>query len=197
MQWIQENAAALKALLAVMTFAATVVLLWLNTHANRLSHRSMEEMHSTHDEESRPRVVFFLDASSGSQLEVVVQNVGRSEALDVKIEFDQDFRIWYSLMNNEQEFTLKDLALVDGIDMLAPGEEQREWIDYSFRFFQKSEATQLTGCVTYQDLIGRTFTFPIDIDLTMYKSFAVREPKDMSDLNRVLEEIGKRLTDGY
>jgi hypothetical protein len=77
--------------------------------------------------------------------------------------------------------------------MLSPQEEYREWMDTSFRFFQKNTERRLTGKLQYDNGAGAHYAFPIDIDLAPYEQRHFTTEKGMSELVNSLENLRRDL----
>lgn len=177
----------LKVILTVATTLGTLILLILNNRANRISNQAVEAMRFAREEEYRPYVYYDV-AFEDHEMHMVLKNSGKSAAYNVKLHLDQDIKIWNSLAS-EKDYKLQDMGMSKEVEMLAPGEEFKEWADVSFRFFQNNESKHLTGKVTYDDGAGRDFEFKIDLDLTPFAERVFSPEKGMEDLITLMDRM--------
>ncbi|RME03890.1 MAG: hypothetical protein D6805_04965 [Planctomycetota bacterium] len=177
-----------KLIITALVTIATVILLVFNLKANRLTRLSIQQMENARKEEFRPYVLFDMEFDA-THVFMTLRNVGKSPAFQVQLQLDQDLKVWNSLVG-EEIYTPKDMAITDEIEMITPGNEFREWVDFSDFFFRNNEnISNLSGKVTYQDAAGNPYQFLIHLDIEPFRHRYIYIRKDMKSLVQTLERI--------
>lgn len=174
---------------AAATWASVLVLLGSLAFA----WRQVGEARRLRVEQARPWVVVRFDP--GFVFEIVVENIGKTVAKKIKIEFDPPLESTWSRPWGWEESTL----LTDGIPMLPPGDTLRFHFDTFTERVNTDLPMKYSVIVTYDDPAGRAL--PADeyvLDLSLYTGMAV-PPKSLPDLVQEVEKLRKEVskwTDG-
>lgn len=94
----------------------------------KVSEKTLEEMKETRDQEAAPYVVAYFDFKD-HEIDLVVENVGKGLARDIKIEFEP------KLQNSDGE-GINDLSLIkDGIGSIPPNYKIKTFFRYVIQLF--------------------------------------------------------------
>jgi len=188
MEFLQEYSVALKLFLAFASVVITIVLLYFNLRANDIAQKAVEQLKKAREEENRPYV--FLDVEiKRYEMEFILRNHGRSAALDVQMTLDQPIQVWSGLVP-KNDYTFPDMALSQGVPMIVPSDEVREWVDVAGFFFRNNEGIEkVTGKVVYNDARGKSYTHNIELNLSVYREIRQHGHDDIPELIKALEKI--------
>lgn len=195
LELLNEYALLIKLIVGAGTLLATIILLYFNYQSNKYSHLAVREMQRAREEEHRPYVYFDVHFENNREMHFVLRNEGTMAALNVELELDQNLKVWNSLVrrSKEKDYFLQDMAIHDDIEMLAPGDEFKEWVDDTSQFFRNNDERRLTGRLRYEDTNHKKFALAIDLDLEPYLQRSQVFQKNFSDLVRSIENIRRRL----
>lgn len=174
---------------AAATWASVLVLLGSLVFA----WRQVGEARRLREEQARPWVVVRFDP--GFIFGIVVENIGKTVAKDVKVGFDPHLESTWNRPWGWEESSL----LEAGIPMLPPGDALRFDFDTYTDRLESDLAMQYSVTVTYLDTVGRPL--PADkyrLDLKLYEGMTL-PPKAFPDLVQEVEKLRKEIakwTDG-
>ncbi len=177
MSFLNDVAPLLQLMLAILSVVVTFVLLFFNVRAMRNAQRSVNELRLSREQENRPYVFFDFELE-GNEMYMVLRNDGRTEALDISLSFEGDF---------------KDMAISTPLEFLAPGDAFREWMDYRPMFFRNNETRRMKGKLSYRDVLGDTHTIDLDINLEPYYRQSQLVRKDIGELIKVVKQIQRHI----
>ncbi len=148
---------------------------------------SLQVMKEARDQEIAPYVVVYFDIPHGEQiLFLVVKNIGKSTARDVKLQFNP------KLIGNSGE-DLSELPLIkDGIVALPPNHELKMFIDSTNAFFFEKSDRPLRYVVTvsfYGGLKDAERVSEQVLDLTSYKRLSKITQRGSHELSNDVEKI--------
>ena len=186
-------------ILAVVQIATLIALIiyviktWQIASASKKSTKVSEdilkEMKESRDQEVAPYVVAYFDIPYGKHwiLYLVVKNVGKSVAKNVKLEFEPPLR-------NSNEEKISEIPLIKkGIGSIPPGYEIRTFFDSAISYFNKSELP-----LTYKVKISYSGGLRSDIrsieqimDLYAFKGISFLDEKGTHELVKKVEKIVK------
>ncbi|MBN1459030.1 MAG: hypothetical protein JXA57_05805 [Armatimonadetes bacterium] len=175
------------AVVQVLTLVALVVYVWKTWQMASATRSSVDEMRETRLAETRPYVLLFAERDRGSPLfvDLVLRNFGKSGARDIVLSLSPELQAsWGGLAN---------CAFLSGpVGFLAPGAELRTHFDSSRDYFNKELPGHYVVEVTYQDERGRTdYAESFVLNLEQFKGMSWLERKDLNDMYKVLESLGK------
>lgn len=190
LEYLNQHVVHIKLVVAVLTLLATLILLYLNRRANKIAKKAVMQMQLAREEEFRPYVLFDLVFDKTS-MSFVVKNSGKSAAYNIKLSINNDLKVWNALVGDE-EYHPSDMAITNEIDMLAPGDNFTEWLDYMYIFFRNNKEKKVIGNLTYKDQDGKAYEFPIDINLAVFEKRGQIIHKGMGDLVKSAENIVRK-----
>jgi hypothetical protein len=134
-------------ILILVTLIVYVIKTWRIASASQAAAEvfalSLQVMKEARDQEIAPYIVVYFDVPYGEQIiHLVVKNIGKSTARDVRIQFKPP------LISNSGE-NIGELSLIkDGIVSLAPGHETKVFIDSTNLFFSEQNDRPLKYEIT-------------------------------------------------
>lgn len=183
----------------LLTLIALIVYTWktwtmasATRESARTSERTLQEMRNAREQEFAPYVVVFFSIPYGDVLmELVVKNIGRMPARDVRISFSPP------LQNTHDGLKANQMALIEhGIQSLPPDHEIKTFFDTTLNYFSKSRGLPMRYCVSaswYSINAERRFTSQWDIDLSCHADRRYVRPNDLNVLVRECEKMRKSL----
>lgn len=96
----------------------------------KISKETLEEMRDTRDQTTAPYIVCYFEFKQNSMY-LVVKNIGKGLAENVKIELDP------SLINFRGENLSETSIFRHGISSMPPGYEIKTFVDLPFKYFEK------------------------------------------------------------
>jgi hypothetical protein len=135
----------------------------------------LEEMRESRDQETAPYVVAYFDELPNTQnIFLIVKNIGKSIALNVKLEFDP------SLENVSSQHKVSNIAFIkDGISSMPPGYEIKTFFDNAAGYFSKNLPLIYKVKISYIGGVKSTERFYEQImDLSALKGLIYLDPKE-------------------
>lgn len=144
------------------------------------------EMRKERIERIRPNVIVDLIPKripQGYILTLLIKNIGNGLAKNISTSFNE-------VIKDLKDRDLNELGFVKNLKTLHSNQELSHFIDVSFNYFKKGKPTKITGQTTYQDGRGKTYRYPIDIDISVFEKFrAEAEGKTIHDLVKEIENL--------
>lgn len=133
--------------------------------STKVSERILKEMKESRDQEHAPYVVAYFDIPyGGTYIYLVVKNIGKTVAKNVKLEFRPPLETDFEPIN---DWNINDTALItDGIDSMAPGYELRTCIGSGASYFNKKNKFPLKYKVNVS-YSGGLRSYPTNIEQTL------------------------------
>jgi len=169
-----------------------VIKTWQMASASKksaeISEEILKEMKESRDQEIAPYVVAYFDIPYGKPcIYLVIKNVGKSVAKDVKLEFQPPLK-------NSKGEEINDIPLIkDGIGSIPPGYEIRTFFDSGISYFNKSNLP-----LTYKVKISYSGGLRLDtrnieqvMDLSAFKGLIFLNEKGMHELVKEVEKLVK------
>jgi len=151
------------------------------------SRDSVEEMKKMREQEFSPYVVAYFDVPYGKfEIGLVVKNIGKTPAKNVKLKFDPP------LINSFQGEKINEVGFIkDGIKMLPPNYEVRTFIDSTFDYFneKKELPLQYTVLIDWFDENGKAMNAEWMLDLSSYYNRLFSSEKGIHELVEVNEKM--------
>lgn len=208
---ILQVVVALTQVTSLVALVIYVIKTWEMASATRrateITAQSLKEMQAARDEETAPYVVVWFDVTYARQLiQLVIKNIGKGIATDVRVEFDPP-------LQTKHGAPMKDLVWIrDGIKSMPPGYEIRTFFDSTVTYINDpSLPLEYRVRVTYYGgLSSRQRVIEHTLDLAAHKGTSwVAEPgirdlakhieamvKEHRDLRQSVEQISNTLERG-
>lgn len=167
--------------------AAWVTLVVLTTTAI-LGWRQLREAVRLRQEQSRPWVVVDFDTPNAWLIDLTIQNVGKTTAKDVRLEFDPPPQRAIEEKRSEERGRFADTALVkEGLSTLPPGKTVRAFFDSAIERKDSGLPDSYSVTVTYTDSAGRGM--PPDHYVLDFKALWGIEFVDRKGLHELAESM--------
>lgn len=141
------------------------------------------ETRKQREDQERPYVIAYFEASSNGAFYFVVENVGNSPAYDMKIQFSPS-PIDYA------DRPLNEISLFSNpITFLPAGKSLRQIVGATFRFFENNKPAKFSVDLTYKSVYGELFPESIVHDLEYLKQTTL--PGKLT--NDYLKEISENM----
>lgn len=173
-EWCNSNQGFAVILLTAVYVIATIVMVWHMGRSNRLASKELAEVAELERRRTRPYLVFDLE-SHRKFVYAVLRNIGQTSAYKVSIQVNP-------VLEHSDKAASRPLSLVSStIQMVAPGREFRDLVDFGPKFYKRYKEPRFQGSVNYQDTQGETFDEEFDIDMSFAaKLLYVETPPDVA-----------------
>lgn len=155
----------------------------------RAAEESVQELREAREQESAPYVVVYFDASVETFLiYLVIKNIGKAFANQVKLVFDPPLR------NSTRGIEIANIPLIkDGIGSIPPGYEMRTLFDSSVSYFGNGNLPlSYTVKISYSgNLQDHVRSYEQTLDLAAFLGMGDIQRKGFNDLVKQIEEISK------
>jgi hypothetical protein len=152
---------------------------------------TLDELKASRDQETAPYVVVFFEVSPRTQIVyIVVKNIGKSIANNVRMDFHPP------LKSSQDQIQFDELEIIrTGISSMPPNYEVRTVFDSLISYFGKSELPLLyTVRVSYAGGIQSVERVSQQtLDLRALKGIMVTSEKGLDDVARSLEKFASRV----
>ncbi len=138
-----------------------------NRELVRANREMVEEMRQTRIAQDRPHILVDIDFTYAPAFDIVIQNIGRGPAKNVKFDPLPD------LLNSRGK-NISDFAYFkDGLDFLAPGAEVRTFWDMSFKLIpsldQRGNTKGFAITANYESVAGETCSSPWTLNPLLFR----------------------------
>ncbi len=177
-------------ILTLIALIIYVVKTWQMASATKnyakTTEKTLDEMKETRVQESAPYVVVYFDFI-GHEIYLVVENVGKGLAKDVKIEFRPE------LENTGQGKKINDTPMIkDGIGSIPPNYKIRHFFDMSFAYYEKKLPLEYKVKISYNGgLTNIEKTTENVLDLAFHQKISFLGKKGMNELVKEIETLNK------
>ncbi len=166
------------------------ILIALGVLSMALITKSMiQELHSLREAEFRPFLTMDFIVTYGKPwIHLVVKNLGKEMATDVRIELEPQLLDWKgrSLQDSSE--------LQKAMRFMPPGKEVRFFVGVADEYFGQQKPMAFHANISYANPGGtRTFHEEAELDLSNYEEFASLTTKDMNQLTSKLDDLTKSL----
>lgn len=166
------------------------ILIALGVLSMALITKSMiAELHSLREAEFRPFLTMDFIVTYGKPwIHLLVKNLGKEMATDVKIELEPQLLDWKgrSLQDSSE--------LQKAMKFMPPGKEVRFFVGVADEYFGQQKPMAFHANIWYGNPGGtRTFHEEAELDLSNYEEFASLTTKDMNQLTSKLDDLTKSL----
>lgn len=154
----------------------------------KAAENTLQEMKEARDEENAPFVIVYFNYihSRHQSLYLVVENIGKNVARDIKLDFKPSLQV--SKFNKDQ--VENNLLLKNGLKSLAPNYKIPIPFDYLMHYFQANLPMEYTVTVTYwwkTPLLPIVFEYPLDLALFKYTDFVTET--GLSEIDETLQRF--------
>lgn len=186
--WLNANQGFALSLLTLLYAAATIVIVWVQIRANRLSAKNIETIVALQEERTRPSVLFWLEPRDYGFVFASVKNIGDTTAFDIRIDVEPVPKREDKRDDKEKE----EIAfLVEGIASLPPGGELSTLVCRWEHLRQQNEELFFDGKVRYRSRNDNTYEEPFKIDLSAHEDLIQFRKKTVHDVADVIEKLRK------
>lgn len=180
-------------ILTLIALILYVIKTWEIASATRkaaeVSAQSLQEMEEARDQELAPYIVVYFDIPHGEHLVyLVIKNIGRSIATNLKIEISP------ALIGPSGKDFSKLPMIKDGIPSLPPNHELRTFIDTTMAFLNEKNnraLTYLARIVYFGGIKQIPRSSEQMLDLTAYKGLSSISRRGENELVTEVEKIAK------
>jgi hypothetical protein len=169
-----------------------VVKTWQMASSTRMAAEatelSVQEMRAMRDEETSPHVIVHFEITQDRLIYLVVKNIGKGTAVDVRLDFDPPLK-------TPDNFTpINEISMVkDGIASMPPEYELRTLLGTSVDYFGNNNfplrysvvVSYFGGIRSDQRVVSQI------LDLSAHKNLMYVKRKGIHELNKQLEELVK------
>ena len=176
---------------SILLFVATLILAGLTAAYVLNTRNTLWEMKEARDAETRPYVIVYFDVPHGELwADLVVKNVGKTVARNVKMLFDPP-------LQNTDGPSLMSLPMIrDGIPMLPPGYEIKTTLDFTQKYFKSGLPMFYNVTVTYAGgMEDKERQTDCVADLSAFEHLTYIERKDLHDLVLRVEKLTAEVKD--
>lgn len=182
--WLNANQGFALSLLTLIYAVATIVIVWVQIRANRLSAKNIETIVALEKERTRPSVLFRLEPRDYGFVFASVRNIGETTAFDIRIGVEP--------MPKRDNKEKEEIGfLVDGIASLPPGGELSTLVCRWEHLKQQNEELFFEGKVRYRSRNGDTYEEPFKIDLSAHEDLVQFRKKTVHDVADAMEKLRK------
>lgn len=175
----------------ILLFVATIALAAITAVYVRITRNTLKEVREARDAETRPNVIAYFDVPHDETwADFIVENIGKTLALDVKMEIDPP------LQNGEGQDMMELPMIMNGIPMLLPGRNMRTTFAFTDRYFHQDLPMTYNVKVTYRggmDNKQRESICVADLSVFDQRTHIVRYR--MHDLVRQVEKLTREVSD--
>jgi len=153
----------------------------------KVAEDTLQELRESRDQESAPYVMVYFEIPTGrSVIYLVVKNVGKTTANDIKFSFIPRLQSGTKGVNIDNIWLIKN-----GLASLAPGEERRTFFDSTIGLFKSPDTPlQYTVNISYfGGLRKEARTYKQVLDLKALEGLLYTSEKGLSDLVKQVEKL--------
>lgn len=140
-----------------------------------------------YDEENKPYVIVELDRVAPNMLDVVIRNIGKSAAKDIKITFDPNFELQITKVK------INDLKILNDLKFLPPNKKISFFFGSYLEQGQYSIRKEFKVKAAYSSLTDKTHTSGFILDPRDFEGISNISRKDIHDVAKTLDDINKNL----
>lgn len=177
-------------ILSLIALIVYVIKTWHMASATKKSaeaaQRTLDELKETRDQETAPYVVTYFEASPESHIIfLIVKNIGKTTARDVKLRFDPH------LKSSNQGIDMDMVSLIkSGIASMPPGYQIRTVFDSAISYFHANLPFHFTATISYSGgLRTDQRTYQQVLDLEALRGVTLAHEKGMHDLVTIVEKL--------
>lgn len=150
------------------------------------SRKTLEFMQEVQARTTDPYVVAYLDNPYGThEIYLVINNIGKTNARDVKFKFKPDLR------TSGKEQILKNWGILkDGIASIIPNQELRSYFDLAPKYLSEDNKLPMLYEVhiDYSNDKGHKFTYETKLDIKGQFGKVFTKKYNISDLTEIFKE---------
>lgn len=190
---LNDNAGALQSLIALMLAVITGVYVVVTHRILAATRAANEVLSKEHEANNRPYISVALYFRSQVLVCLLIKNVGKSVAENVRLRLDRDVPLFGEQARNLRDFTLFNKEM----KQFLPGAEYHVDLGQSWLFFDGNEGPGRMPAefeVTCEySFSGKTVSENTFIDMAAYRETAAARPELIRELEKARKEITKQL----
>ena len=188
--WVQIISSIIQAI-SLIFLIIYVVKTWQMASSTRkaaeATELSVQEMKEMRDEETAPHVIVYFELPPEKLIYLVVKNLGKGTAMDVKLHFDPP-------LATTGQISINDMPMIkEGIASMPPGYELRTILGSSFEYFgndqlplkYSAKVSFFGGLRSEQRVVNQV------LDLSMHKNLLYVRRKGIHELTQEIEGLVK------
>lgn len=173
-------------IITLIFIAVYVIKTWDIANSNR---QTVEEMKRSRIKEALPYVIIYFHIRSNHIIEIVVKNIGRTPAKNIKVSSEPKIRSSENIIN-----VYIDKILANGIASLAPDQEMRFMLDVAHQYLGKELPKEYNVEISFgNELTNEISTIQQIIDINSVEGKTGGNLYDLGDIKEELIEIRKAL----
>jgi len=185
MSFSQNEAQTIQALAAVAQVFFSLVVIALSFFTIRLTAATVKENMLLRRAETDPHVAVYCDVPEGQQIiDVVIKNLGRGPAYNVRCVFD-------TAEMTRLGKTLDEYPFFQHLEFLAPQAEIRAFVDVASSLLEKRTFTPVRVTVSYRSSDMRAITESFQLDPYVFEGIPVRDDHSLDKLIRAIDNNTK------
>lgn len=193
---IQAIGITILAIATTVLAIATIGLCCGTIKMARSSKLMIKENKILHEESKKPQVLMKLQVQPdhGITVNVIISNVGRGAALNVKFRLD----------GNNEDMKRREVMTKGNqkpINYLSSGESEIYLLGTNMQLFKDPPMNPLTAIIQFEDIDGQSYESHIILDVTQFKdvtwetsSVAWRGMRALEKIEHTLEQVNRHLS---
>ncbi|MGG1659430.1 hypothetical protein [Brevibacillus sp. NRS-1366] len=173
---------------SVGMFALTGIYVYYTAKILKANQKMFQETEKTREQDSMPNVIAYFDQQKINQLNFVVENIGKSVAVDTFIKLEP-------VINFPKETYLDESNLINNtLPTIAPKQKLTTFVEMMFGMKNNEGKNPIfNAIITFHDINGKKYEMKYVLDLNMWNGTARIGDKNLHDLVKAVEEINKTL----
>lgn len=192
--WCNTNAGFATSILTLVYVLATLIIVGIMVHGNKLNRKATETAVELERQRSRPVVILeFIRESVVWTLRV--KNAGLSVARNITFSVSPEPKMCFGGENAlPKDKSERRLPLFEsGLPSLAPGGEITTALGTLARMKESLGGLRFHGNIAYTDEGGTAYASPVDIDLGVYESLTYLSRKGLHEIGTEIEKLQKEI----
>jgi len=148
------------------------------------------EIQKQREDQERPYIITYFDATNNGALYFVIENNGNSPAYDIKFKFK-------SAPIDYANRSLDKVSLFNNpITFLPAGKSLRQIVNATFRFFEKDNSTSFSFSVSYRSVSGVYFYEKLEHDLEYLRQVTLPVKtigEHLGDVSQELKNLSRNI----
>lgn len=183
--WCNANQGFVMVVLTFVYVAATIYIVQLGKHANKIAQANLKTLEELEREKSRP-VIDLAIVADNPLVSLQVSNHGLTPAYDIRISIMPSLKYF---QDDGKDIPLG--ILKHGIGSLAPGSNTTTLIGSFSQLKERNSNLQYDGTATFRDVNNTSYETPIHIDLRWMENNRYIHRKTLHDVAEQIEKLQK------
>lgn len=155
--------------------------------STQISEKTLKEMKESRAQEVAPYVIAYFNVENNSKICLIVKNIGKTVAENVKLDFTPE-------LTNTLDMDLNEISLIkQGVSSMPPNYEIKTIYDFGTSYFKTDNMPlKYEVEITYQGGINNEVRkVKQTLDLSVYKELLKTRKKGMTDLVKKFDQFSK------